>query len=273
MTDEQIIKILEPLGKKTSHQCAYLNLLFLAPKADINYDLDVEFGTNDKDYDPYALTASWNHFNQLLQPKSMLLTYFVRADALLAVKKQGLAVLQNLIAQDVTDNWQAQLLTKKTKPFMMQSIFLTNNNYPQLIIPGRALFSAGFYQQFDLLLPEYLKQFYDYYYVWQENNFWSYYQKEIVSLEPQMDLMALKKPITALFKNNIATLCYQAKKSAKDSQQIHYNVNQITYLTLADAIKNQTGISKPIAQLKNDPDYQKLFTYLVNRLNGTNKFD
>lgn len=273
MTDEQIIKILEPLAKKISHKCAYLNLLFLAPKADINYDLDVEFGTNDKNYDPYALTVSWNHFDQLLQPKSMLLTYFVRADALLTVKEQGLAVLQDLIAQDATNNWQACLLTSKTKPFIMQSIFLTNNNYPQLIVPGRALFSAGFYQQFNILLPDYLKQFYDYYYVWQEDNFWPYYQKEIVNLEPQMNLMTLKKPLTILFKNYIATLRYQAKKSVKDSQQIHYHVNQITYLTLDDLIKTQTGISKPIEQIKNSPDYQKLFTYLVNKLNGTNKFD
>jgi len=271
MTDEQIRQILAPLGKKTSHQCAYLGLSLLAPKADINYDFDIEFGTNDKDYDPHALTAGWNHFDQLLQPKSMLLTYFVSTDALLPVKKQGLAVLQDLITQDATNNWQAQLLTSETKPFIMQSIFLTNNNYPQLIVPGRALFSGGFYQQFDILFPEYLKQFYDYYYVWQENNFWSYYQKEIVSLEPQMDLAALKKPIAALFKNYIATLRYQAKKSFKDSQQIYYNVNQITYLTLDDLIKTQTGISKPIEQIKDDADYHKLFTYLVNKLNGTNK--
>lgn len=271
MNDEQITQILAPLGKKTSHKCAYLDLLLLAPKADINYDLDVEFGTNDKDYDPHALTAGWNHFDQLLQPKSMLLTYFVSADACLTVQEQGLAVLQDLIAQDVTDNWQARLFTNETKPFIMQSIFLTNNNYPQLIVPGRALFSGGFYQQFDILFPEYLKQFYDYYYVWQEDNFWSYYQKEIVSLEPQMNLMTLKKPITALFKNNIATLRYQAKKSFKDSEQIHYNVNQITYLTLADLIKTQTRIGKPIEQIKNNSDYQKLFTYLVNKLNGANE--
>lgn len=271
MNDEQIIKILAPLGKETSHKCAYLDLLLLAPKADINYDLDVEFGTNDKNYDPYALAAGWNNFDQLLQPKSMLLTYFVSADALLTVKKQGLAVLQDLIAQDATDNWQARILTSATKPFIIQSIFLTNNNYPQLIVPGRALFSGGFYQQFDILFPEYLKQFYDYYYVWQEDNFWSYYQKEIVSLEPQMDLAALKKPITILFKNYIATLRYQAKKSFKDSEQIHYNVNQITYLTLDDLIKTQTGIDKPIEQIKNNSNYQKLFTYLVNKLNGTNE--
>lgn len=276
MTDEQITEILAPLGKEVSHKSAYLSLSLLAPQADCDYDLDMEFGSDDKDYDSHAFTAGWHNFDQfwhnfdqLLQPKSIILTYFVRADALEEVKEQGLAVLNNLIAQDATDNWQAQLFTSDTKPFIMQSIFVTNNNYPQLIMPGRALYSAGFYQQFDILLPDYLKQFYDYYYVWQEDNFWSYYQKEIVSLEPQMDLAALKKPITTLFKNSIATLRYRAKKSYEDPQ-IHYTIAPITYLTLADVIKNQTGISKPIEQIKNDPAYQKLFTYLVDKLNGAN---
>lgn len=217
---------------------------------------------NDLQY----LAYNWMRFNQLNENKSILFTYWVTKTNLTLVQKQVIAALTKILESDHTNNWQAQLLTAETEPYIMQSIFLTNNNYPQLIIPGLTCTKVGFSRTFNAEMPIYFKQFNDYYYLWQKDNYWSYYQKELVNLDPKGNTSQLKKPVANLLADTIATLRNKAQN--RDHTLTDNNQQPITYLTLANLVQTQTALNKNLKQVKNQPHYQPLVNYLTRELNA-----
>ena len=262
MIKNKIAQILVPLLETLSHECAYNSFSFVAPEINIGN----EFCTNADYQEPDLLVSGWQHFDQLRQKKSMLVTYFVRPAMLKKVKETALKAVNDLVLLDVTDNWQAQLLTKETKPFVMQSIFLTNNNYPQLIVPGLTLDGMNFNVQFDTAMPNYFKRVRNYNYVWQKNNYWPYYQKELINLDPKTDPNKLKKAIGKFYEQGLATLHYQAKNN-KYSDYGSYDVEPIMYLSLAKLIQSQTQLKYNLKQMKTDQNFAPIINYLTKKLN------
>lgn len=212
------------------------------------------------------LAYNWMRFNRLNENKSILFTYWVTKTNLALVQEQVIAALTKILAFEQTNSWQAQLLTAETEPFVMQSLFLTNNNYPQLILPGLTCTKTGFTKTFNADMPNYFNQFNNYYYVWQKDNAWPYYQKELINLDHNVNTSELKKPIANLFDSAITTLRKKAYNRYHTSAAI--NQQAITYLTLANLVQTQTALSKNFAQIKDQPHYQPLVNYLTHELNA-----
>lgn len=263
MSQNNIIKILVPLLAALSHESVYDSFYLLAPQ----HNISKQFGLNYDYQDHDLLISDWQHFDQLRQPKSLLVTYFARPAALNKLKNAILSALNQLVALDTTNNWQARLLTKDTKPFIMQSIFLTNNTYPQLIVPGLTVTGMQFNAQFDTPMPDYFKQVRNYYYIWQKDNYGPYYQKELLNLDPNVDFNKLKTAITSFYEQGLATLHYQVKKY-QDSDYDNYNVEPIMYLSLAKLIQNQTQITHNLQQIKTDKSFAPIINYLIKQLNA-----
>lgn len=212
------------------------------------------------------LAYNWMRFNRLNENKSVLFTYWVTKTNLALVQEQVITALTKILKFEKTNSWQAQLLTAETEPYVMQSLFLTNNNYPQLIIPGLTCTKIGFSKTFNADMPNYFNQFNNYYYVWQKDNAWPYYQKELINLDHNVKTNELKKPLANLFDSAITTL----RKKAHNRYDDLANSNQqpIIYLTLANLVQTQTALSKNLAQIKDQSHYQPLVNYLKAELNA-----
>lgn len=261
MTENKITKILAPLLENLGHECVYNSFNLVAPEIDMGN----EFCTNIA-YDESELVGGWQHFDQLMQKKTMLLTYFVRPAILDQVKEMALKAVNELVKLDVTDHWQARLLTKDTKPFIMQSIFLTNNNYPQLLVPGLTLGGMNFDVQYNMPMPNYFNRVRNYNYVWQKDNYWHYYQKEIINLDPKVDPSTLKPAMDRFYEQGLATLHYQAKNEHY-SRYGSYDVEPIMYLSLAKLIQSQTQLKYDLKQMKADQNFTPIINYLTKQLN------
>lgn len=262
MIENKVAQILVPLLENLSHECVYNSFSFVAPEAQIGN----QFCTNADYQEPDLLVSGWQHFDQLRQKKSMLVTYFVRSAMLNQVKKAALKAMNDLVLLDVTANWQAQLLTKDTKPFVMQSIFLTNNTYPQLIVPGLTLDGMNFNVQFDTSMPNYFKRVRNYNYVWQKDNYWHYYQKELINLDHKVELNDLRPAIANFYEQGLAILHYQAKNH-NYSDYGSYDVEPIMYLSLAKLIQSQTQLKYDLTKMKADKKFLPIINYLTKQLN------
>ena len=262
MSKNNIIKILVPLLTDLSHESVYDSFYFLAPQ----HNISKQFGLNYDYQDHDLLISDWQNFDQLRQPKSLLVTYFVRPAILNKIKKAVLNALNQLVALDATNNWQARLLTKNTKPFVMQSIFLTNNNYPQLIVPGLTVTGMQFNAQFEVAMPDYFKQVRNYYYIWQKDNYEPYYQKKLINLDPNVDFNKLQTAIARFYEKGLAILHYQVKKR-QYSDYGNYDVAPIMYLSLDKLVQCQTQIEHDFAQIKTAAHYAPILNYLIKQLN------
>lgn len=262
----EIRKDLAILMNTISHSCIFFAINLKTTHDDTvhaQYDNVEDFkDANDLQY----LAYNWMRFNQLNENKSVLFTYWVTKPNLEEVREQSIFILTKILEFDQTNNWQAQLLTAETEPYIMQSIFLTNNDYPQLVIPGLSCSKVGFEKTFNANMPDYFKQFNDFYYLWQKDNYWHYYQKELVNLDQKVDTSQLKEPIANLFDDAIFTLHNKARKRYDISAD--NNQPPITYLTLANLVQNQTAINKNLKQIKNKQHYQPLVNYLTRELNA-----
>lgn len=267
--EEQTTKIrksLIPLIGIISNKCAFFTVNLKTTHNDTihaQYD-NIEDFMDERDLQ--YLAYNWMRFEQLNENKSILFTYWVTKTNLTLVQEQVIAALTKILNFEKTNSWQIQLLTAKTEPFVMQSLFLTNNNYPQLVLPGLTCTKIGFSKTFNADMPTYFNQFNNYYYIWQKNNAWPYYQKELINLDHNVNTSELKKPITDLFDSAITTL----RKKAHNRYHTLAASNQqpITYLTLANLVQTQTALSKNLAQIKDQPHYQPLVNYLKAELNA-----
>ena len=263
---KEIRRNLAILINTMSDDCAFFTVNLKTTHDDTihaQYDNIEDFkDENDLQY----LAYNWMRFNQLNENKSILFTYWVTKSNLEEVREQSIFILTQILKFDHTNNWQAQLLTAETEPFVMQSIFLTNNNYPQLVIPGLTCTKVGFSRTFNAKMPDYFKQFNNFYYLWQKDNYWSYYQKELVNLDPKVDTSQLKEPLANLFADAIATLRNKAQN--RDHTLTDNNQQPITYLTLANLVQTQTALNKNLKQVKDKAHYQPLVNYLTRELNA-----
>lgn len=68
--------------------------------------------------------------------KSSLLTCLVLPDNVDKAKQIILKIGNSLVDLDATSNWQAKFITNKCQTYYLLNLFLTNNNYPQLVHLG-----------------------------------------------------------------------------------------------------------------------------------------
>lgn len=68
--------------------------------------------------------------------KSSLITCLVLPNNVDKVKQIMLKIGNSLVDLDATSNWQAKFITNKCQAYYLLNLFLTNNNYPQLVHLG-----------------------------------------------------------------------------------------------------------------------------------------